>query len=207
VSEQGRLDAAIHAVPDGLKKERMGAGIMPIPRRRLVASVLLLGGSLAIGNPPCRAQGLGSSAPLGGYGAVSGYANPGMGGSSPMIIPYAGMFDGFMPSRMGGGSALSFRSRPNAALESSRTSFRLSPLSGGMSAMSGSPGGFRAIGRATSPLGSRGRMGLGGGTGLGSMPRMRSAGGASVMPPSIGYPFRQPPSLLGPSTSGTGMSM
>jgi hypothetical protein len=79
-------------------------------------------------------------------------------------------------------------------------------LSGGMSAMSGGPGGFRAIGRATAPLGSR-RMGLGGGTGLGAMPRMRSTGGASVMPPSIGYPFRQPPSLLAPPTSGTGMSM
>jgi len=180
---------------------------MPPPRRRLVASALLIGGSLAIGNAPCWAQGPGSSGSLGGYGAVSSYANPGMGGGSPMIIPYSGTFEGFMPSRMGGGSALSFRSRPDAAIGSSRTSFRLRPLSGGMSAMSGGPGGFRGMGRAISPLGSRGRMVLGGGTGLGAMPRMRSAGGTSVMPPSIGYPFRQPPSLLAPSTSGTGMSM
>jgi hypothetical protein len=50
-------------------------------------------------------------------------------------------------------------------------------------------------------------MGLRGGTGLGGMRRMPSTGGSSVMPPSIGYPFRQPPSLVAPSTSGNGMSM
>jgi hypothetical protein len=50
-------------------------------------------------------------------------------------------------------------------------------------------------------------MGLGAGTGLGGMRRMPSSRGASVMPPSIGYPFRQPPSLVSPSTTGTGMSM
>jgi hypothetical protein len=27
------------------------------------------------------------------------------------------------------------------------------------------------------------------------------------MPPNFGYPFRQPPSLLSPSSSGAGMSM
>jgi hypothetical protein len=130
-----------------------------------------------------------------------------MGGSGPMIIPYGGMFEGFMPSRMGGGSPFSFRSRPTAAMESARTSFSLSPLSGGMSSMSGGLGGSRAGTRAMSPLGSRGTMRLGGGTGLGGMQRMPSVGGTSVMPPSIGYPFRQPPSLVSPSTPGTGMSM
>jgi hypothetical protein len=50
-------------------------------------------------------------------------------------------------------------------------------------------------------------MGLRSGTGLGGMLRMPSPGGSSVMPPSIGYPFRQPPSLVSPSTTGTGMSM
>jgi hypothetical protein len=124
-----------------------------------------------------------------------------------MIIPYAGMFEGFMPSRMGGGSTLSFRSRPTAAMGSSRTSFSLSPLSGGMSAMSGGLGGTRAGARVMSPLGSRGTMGLGGGTGLGGMQRMPSVGGTGVMPPSISYPFRQPPSLVSPSAPGMGMSM
>jgi hypothetical protein len=45
-------------------------------------------------------------------------------------------------------------------------------------------------------------MGLGGG-----MRRMPATTGMGVMPPSIGYPFRQPPSLLTPSATGTGMSM
>jgi hypothetical protein len=41
----------------------------------------------------------------------------------------------------------------------------------------------------------------------GGMQRMSGAGRSGVMPPSIGYPFRQPPSLLAPSTPGMGMSM
>jgi hypothetical protein len=45
-------------------------------------------------------------------------------------------------------------------------------------------------------------MGLGTGT-----QRMSGPGGMNVMPPSIGYPFRQPPSLVAPSTPGMGMSM
>ena len=174
---------------------------------RFWVEILLTGGSLALGNPACLAQGLGSSGSLGGYGAVSSYASPSMGGSSPMLIPYSGTFEGFMPSRMGGGSALSFRSRPAAAMGSPRTSFSLSPLTGGMSSMSGVPGRFRAGTRAMSSFGSRGTMGLGVGTGLGGMRRMPSVGGTSVMPPNIGYPFRQPPNLVAPSTSGTGMSM
>jgi hypothetical protein len=28
-----------------------------------------------------------------------------------------------------------------------------------------------------------------------------------VMPPNLGSPFRQPPSLIGPANSGAGMSM
>jgi hypothetical protein len=41
----------------------------------------------------------------------------------------------------------------------------------------------------------------------GGMRRMPGAGGMGVMPPSIGYPFRQPPSLVGPPAPGMGMSM
>jgi hypothetical protein len=36
---------------------------------------------------------------------------------------------------------------------------------------------------------------------------MPGAGRPSVMPPSFGYPFYQPPSLVVPSSSGAGMSM
>jgi hypothetical protein len=50
-------------------------------------------------------------------------------------------------------------------------------------------------------------MGLGGGTGFGGVKRMPVAGGTSVMPPLIGYPFRQPPSVVSPAVMGSGMSM
>jgi hypothetical protein len=39
------------------------------------------------------------------------------------------------------------------------------------------------------------------------MRRMSGSRGMGVMPPSFGYPFRQPPSLLSPSAAGAGMSM
>ncbi|MFI5460902.1 MAG: hypothetical protein ACHRXM_36290 [Isosphaerales bacterium] len=55
----------------------------------------------------------------------------------------------------------------------------------------------------TLPAGSlSGGMGLGGG-----LRRVPAATGMGVMPPSIGYPFRQPPSPVSPSTFGAGMSM
>jgi hypothetical protein len=40
----------------------------------------------------------------------------------------------------------------------------------------------------------------------GGMRAMPAAGGMDVMPPTISYPFRQPPLLLTPS-AGAGMSM
>jgi hypothetical protein len=52
--------------------------------------------------------------------------------------------------------------------------------------------------------GSGGLLELGGGGGMGSMQRMPGAG---VMPPNFGYPFRQPPSLIAPGRSASGMSM
>jgi hypothetical protein len=117
----------------------------------------------------------------------------GMGMSGP-IIPYAGKFGGFMPYRMGASSSLSFPSRSASAPGSNRTSFSLSPMSSGMG-----PGGFNGAPGAMRPGAG---MGLGGG--LQPMPGPRSMG---VMPPHFAYPFREPPSLLSPTASGTGMSM
>ena len=120
------------------------------------------------------------------------------------IIPYAGNFGGFMPYRMGGGSSLSFQSRGASAMESTRIPFSLSPMTGGMTSMSGGMGqGFGARTRAFSSFGSQGGMGLGGGM----RQVLPGAGGMSVMPPNFGYPFYQPPSLLTPSASIGGMSM
>ncbi|HEV3165823.1 MAG TPA: hypothetical protein VGZ22_17475, partial [Isosphaeraceae bacterium] len=158
----------------------------------------------AVGTPRASAQDFGSGGSLGGYGGSMSSSPSGMGMSGP-VIPYAGKFGGFMPARMGGGS-LSFPSRDTSAMGTSRTSFSLSSMSGGMSSMSGGMGGGA---RSLSSFGSRGGMGLDGGMGLGSgMVRpMAGAKGMGVMPPSFGYPFYQPPSLLSPSSAGMGMSM
>ncbi|MDX2059694.1 MAG: hypothetical protein SFV24_17920 [Gemmatimonadales bacterium] len=144
-----------------------------------------------------QAQGPGSSGSLGGYGAAPVYSNPelGGGGNGPMIIPYGGMFEGFMPSRTGGGNPLAYRSRPSAAMGSARTSFSLSPLSGAM--------GQNRSARMAPAFGGPGGLRVGGGMGQ----RSPGPGGTGVMPPSLGYPFRQPPSLVPASTAGAGMSM
>lgn len=153
---------------------------------------------------PAAAQGIGPGGSLGGYGGSISSSPADMGMSGP-IIPYAGKFGGFMPSRMGGGS-LSFQARGTSAMGSGRTSFSLSPMSGGMPSMSGGTGGGA---RTFSTFGRQGVMGTDGGTGLGGgMGRgMPGASRMGVMPPSFGYPFYQPPSLLAPSSSGSGMSM
>ena len=159
-------------------------------------ALVAVGGVLSLTGAAATAQGPGTGS-LGGYGAASSFAGSGMGGggSGPMIIPYGGMFEGFMPSRMGGGSSLSYRSRPSAAMGSARTSFSLSPLSGSM----GQSRGARMAPAFGPPSGLR----LGGGMGQ----RPPGASGMGVMPPSLGYPFRQPPSLVPLTTPGAGMSM
>jgi hypothetical protein len=118
----------------------------------------------------------------------------GMGMGGP-VIPYAGTFGGFMPYRMGSGS-LSFQSRGTSPMASGRTSFSLSSMSGGMR---------QGLGMGSSPfapLGSPGVMELGRG-----MSTMSGASRMGVMPPSFGYPFREPPSLVAPASPAMGMSM
>jgi hypothetical protein len=180
--------------------------------RACCLGVYAIGAALGLATSSASAQGLGSGGSLGGYGAASSYGAPGMGnigGGGAMVIPYGGMTEGFMPSRMGGGSPLAFRSRPTAAMSSSRTTFSLSPMLGGMSSTSGVSrpmlGGMgRGIGASSSmSVGFPGSQGLGSGSF-----RLGSGGGAKgVMPSSIGYPFRQPPSLLSPSSGSNGMPM
>jgi hypothetical protein len=177
---------------------------MQTARPAFLASVVLIGANLAIGTPSALAQNrLGSPSPLGGYGATTSNAMAGMSGSGP-FIPYAGNFGGFMPYRLGGGSSLSFTPRGYSAMESAARSFSLFPMTGEMNSMSGGMGQISgARPRTFSSFGSQGGMGLGG--------RMRqqtpAAGDMSVMPPSFGYPFYQPPSLLTPASSGAGTSM
>lgn len=131
--------------------------------------------TLTLGASSARAQGS-----LGGYGGSMSNFDSGMGTAGP-IIPYAGNYAGFMPSRMSGSSSLAFSSRGMSSVGSPRTSFRLSTMSSRMSSMGGGPSG-----------------------GMGQMPK---SSGMGVMPPSFTYPFRQPPSLFAPLVPGLGMSM
>jgi hypothetical protein len=120
-------------------------------------------------------------------------------GMSGPGLPYAGAFGGFMPYRTGGGATLTFQPTGGSVLGSSRTSFSLAPMSGGMPAMSaGNKAGSRGLGF----LGSQSLLERGG-----SMQSMSGPRGAGVMPPSFAYPFRQPPSLGSSAASATGMSM
>lgn len=162
---------------------------------------LWMAGLLATG-VPAFGQGFGPTPSLGGYGASSGFAGNSMGGSGSMVIPYGGMFEGFAPNSLPGGSSLSFRPRGSGmSMGSARTPFMLPPLSGGMS---GGGMGTRPRTRGMSPFRSTRSMELGVGRPLRSMQGMP---GSSIMPPSLGYPFRQPPSLIAPSTTASGMSM
>jgi hypothetical protein len=164
-------------------------------------SVILLAGlAWAIGTPRAYGQIVTTSRSLGGYGATSTSAMAGL-GSSSLVIPYAGSFSGFMPYRMGSGGAsgLSLSSRGTAVMQSSRTSFSLAPMSGGMGTR------FEPRTRSIGSFGTQSLRGVGG-SGSISQP-MGGAGNPGVMPPNFGYPFYQPPSLLSPGTSAAGMSM
>jgi hypothetical protein len=167
--------------------------------RKRRSSVLLTALAWIWATPEAHAQNTSSVRSLGGFGATTNSPMASMGSSSPMI-PYAGSFGGFMPYRMATGtsSPLSFAPRASSALQSTRTSFRLSPMSSGMGMDSGLGSGLFA------PLRSQGAMRLGGG--LMNQP-MEGDNKTSVMPPNFGYPFFQPPSLISPVAPTSGMSM
>ena len=163
----------------------MRFGLARFPAYLAVATIFIGSGRLA------KAQSLGGPISLSGYGAPSGV---GMGAGGPMIVIYGGMVDNVMPSRMGGGTSLSFGSDRGAAMGTGRPAFRLAPLSGGMSRNSRTPmssalGGLRP--------------------GVFVVPRRSGSGSGlrDVMPPRISSPFRQPPSLIPDAASGAGLSM
>jgi hypothetical protein len=163
-------------------------------RRQLGPCLLMFAGACAFAPIPVLAQGPG----LSGYGASSSMATAGTGASGP-IIPYGGSMSGFMPSRMGGGgTGLSFSARNSSMIGAARSPFRLSTISREMSMSSGGLG--RYVGDRAGIGKSLSSSGIGGG-----MNRAMDTRSESVMPPNFGYPFYQPPSLLGASTSFMGM--
>ncbi len=138
------------------------------------------------------AQGPRLQAGLGGYGAAAGMPAGSM-GSGALIIPYGGQFAGFMPSRMAAGGGLAFTNRSTAAIGPNRRPFALS-------AMAGSAG---MNGGSSSLLAPSRRLDLGS---SGSMTGMSNEIRSSVAPPSLGYPFYQPPRFFAAPTAGAGMS-
>ena len=101
--------------------------------RAVLAVALMIGGSLALGGSPARAQEPGLGGILGGYGAMAGGSGSSMGGGfnivdpsgmgGSVIVPAAGGSGASMsPSMRGGG--LSFRSRPATAMYSARPILR-----------------------------------------------------------------------------------
>jgi len=117
---------------------------------------------------------------LGGYGGSFLETRSAI-GSTTTLIPYGGTFSGFIPYRMAGERGLTFEPRERRNMDAIRTPFRLSPSLIG-----------RDLGASSPLLPPRN-------------PSTRGMGG--VMPPNFGSPFRRPPSLIGPATSGTGASM
>jgi hypothetical protein len=169
---------------EGARKE----DVMP---RRMLASAFLTVLVLAFGSVGACGQDPGLGVVLGGFGAMAGGSGSSLDMGSSVVVPAAGGSGASVsPSMTGGG--LSFRPRPAAAMETVRRPFVLDSTSG-MSWI----GGRRPFAMEPGTLT--------GGMGLGGMPRMPAAGGMGVMPPRIGYPFRQPPSLL--TQAGGGMSM
>ena len=125
---------------------------------------------------------------LGGYGAGVSMGGMGTGG---VIIPYGGLFAGFMPARMGGGASLAFTSRQSAAIAPSLRPLTLSSMTGGMK-----NGSSRLLGTGLGlePISPSAMGGLSGG--------MRSG----VSPPSFAYPFYRPPPFFPTTTTTAGMS-
>jgi hypothetical protein len=182
---------------------------MRIVSRGVLPRIVLTGCVLAFGCTRARAQDPGLGAILGGYGAMAGSSGSSMGGGfnvvevsgvgGNVIVPAAGGMGAPMAPAMRGGG-LFFQSRPSTEFYSARRSYSLDSMGGGVARMAGGIGGRRPF--ALEPSILTGGIGLDGG--IRGLPATESMG---VMPPSIGYPFRQPPSLVSPSTSNAGMSM
>lgn len=175
-----------------------------MPRTRRLAPAFSIVAIMIVTTTPSTtwAQSI-SARSLGGYGAGTNFASGlGMRGS---IIPFAGGFGGFMPYRMGGGSSLSFQPRAGSPAGERRSSFTLTPMSRGMSPM---PGTVVTGSLGIPRLGTSDPMGKAGGSPMGNgLPSLSGSRGMGVMPPSLGYPFRQPPSLISPASTGPAMSM
>jgi hypothetical protein len=164
---------------------------------------------LAAWADPTHAQPFGSAGSGMSFGTMSSSSFPGIGSyfsGSPAYIPFGGAMGGFVPYRSGPGGGL-------GVLPGMRGAGRSMP-SGAM----GMPGSRPSLGLIRGEITPLAPIGLGiigsrAGGGMGSMGglirRSPTRGAMDGMPrPPVGsYPFRQPPSLLGPAPAAPAMSM
>jgi hypothetical protein len=142
---------------------------------------------------------------FGGRGFTGSYG-PGMenllrGGGGAGYLPSGG---GFVPYTPGPGGGLGVQSRMGGSPSASPGAMA---MPGG--ATLGGPG---ATSGGLSPLAPIGGLGARrGGMGMGRLPARtptgRGMGGGMARPPVGSYPFRVPPSLLGPATQAPAMAM
>lgn len=133
------------------------------------------------------------------YGPPSGSLYTG-GGSS--YLPYGANMSGFIPYTPGPGGGLGAQPRMSP-VSSARPPIVGAGMGGGMGVQLGQPR------SAIAPLRPISAMGMGGG-GLirrapAAAPAMGGGMGGTSRPPVGGYPFRQPPSLVSPSTPAMSM--
>ncbi|MEO6808154.1 MAG: hypothetical protein ABI353_03460 [Isosphaeraceae bacterium] len=157
---------------------------MRLLRQAILSTGFVVGASLSFVGSSAHAQGTG----LGGYGAREG-GGPSAGAGGSSVAAFGGRFGAEIPSG-GTSGGLSFRSRQPALMNSTRTTFSIGPMGGGTSS---------GLGRrrfVLEGLDASGGLGPGGGI----RRRTSAASPPRVMPPNFGSPFRQPPSLVAPSS-------
>jgi hypothetical protein len=162
-------------------------------RIQLLTTGLLLfvsGGALA------QSPGFGGRGFTGSYGpGMENLLRSGSGG----YLPSGGVFLPYTPGPGGGLGVQSRMSAGSPATSSGSMSMPDAPAVGGVT---------RGVPRMT-PIGGMGggRGGMGSGRLLNRMPSGRGMGGGLVRPPVGSYPFRVPPSLLGPASQAPAMAM
>jgi hypothetical protein len=155
-----------------------------------------------------RAQSLGPSGSGMGPGSMPGYNFSGVGSSfsgTAAYVPYGSM-GGFVPYTPGPGGGV--------GVQPGMRSLGMQQVRPGGMDLMGTRSRLGLIRGQIMPLApiSPGGMGAGAGGGMGSMGGLirRTPGGSTgsmARPPVGNYPFRQPPSLIGPATTTPSMSM
>jgi hypothetical protein len=169
-----------------------------------IALWLLSTGILLSWDSAVRAQSFGFASSETGFSRTPSFSYSGVGSyfsGSSAYVPFSAM-GGFVPYSPGPGGGVGVQPgmrSPGSLMQTGA----MSPMG-----MSPSLGAVRSQITPLTPISSRGM-----GTGMGSMGglirRMPVGGsmGGMARPPVGSYPFRQPPSLLGPATSASAMSM